>query len=518
MNLRGVVAASEPNTAEAGARLLREGGNAIDAIVAAKLAATVVELPLTSLGGGGACLWGHPERGFRVLDFFSTVPGIGIQKPTSLDFHPVTVDFGPTRQTYHVGKGAAAIPGELDGLIALHEAGGRLPLSAVVAPAVGLARHGFGVSPQISMILGMLAPIARVSAAVQKVFLPGDAVPQPGARLSNPPLADFLEALGAGHAAALQGQARELLIAGFGPEQGGMISAADVAAWRPEVREPLAVPIGDYLVLTNPPPSAGGGLIGAGLRIASELGLGREPYLSRQYVEAVAAVLAAVSDLRGAGYDDLLRTDPERIRALVGGPGPIGPFVDLAREVRAERTLGGTTHVSVLDAEGNAASMTTSNGEGCGHALPGLGIHVNNFLGEEDINPHGFHASPPGQRMSTMMAPTIVLRGGRPIAVLGTGGSNRIRSAILQTLLGHLVYGQPLERAVAAPRLHVEGRQLWFEDADLGPGAADSLLKGWPGAARFDQRSMFFGGVHCVGQRGDVLYGAADARRGGVVA
>jgi gamma-glutamyltranspeptidase/glutathione hydrolase len=517
MTIRGVVAASEPNTAEAGARLLREGGNAVDAIVAAKLAATVVELPLTSLGGGGACVWGHPRTGFRVLDFFSSVPGLGVERPATLDFHPITVDFGPTRQTYHVGRAAAAVPGELEGLLALHEAGGRLPLSAVVAPAVSLARDGFAVSPQISMILGMLAPIGRVSEAVSRAFLPTGEVPAPGDRLSNPELGDFLHGLGAGRAAELVQQARALLVTGFGPERGGMISAEDIAAWRPVDREPLAIPIGDFVVLTNPPPSAGGGLIGAGLRIAAELGLGKEPYLSRAYVEAVAAVLAAVSDLRGSGYDERLRTDPDGIRALVGGPGAIGPFTAIARGIRAERSLGGTTQVSVLDADGNAASMTTSNGEGCGHALPGLGIHVNNFLGEEDINPAGFHQSPPGQRMSTMMSPTVVLRDGEPIAVLGTGGSNRIRSAILQTLLGHLVYGQPLARAVSAPRLHVEGRQLWFEDADLGPGASASLLAGWPGAARFEQRSMFFGGVHCVGRTSEGLYGAADARRGGVV-
>ncbi len=162
--------------------------------------------------------------------------------------------------------------------------------------------------------------------------------------------------------------------------------------------------------------------------------------------------------------------------------------------------------------------MTTSNGEGCGHALPGMGIHLNNFLGEEDINPHGFHCYHPGAWMSTMMSPTIVVKGDEARFVLGTGGSNRIRSAILQSLLNLLAYGRPLEESVNAARCHVEGRKLWFEDADLGPGTSDALLSAWPGAARFAGHSMFFGGVHSVGRNeAGELYGAGDRRRGGVV-
>jgi gamma-glutamyltranspeptidase/glutathione hydrolase len=108
--------------------------------------------------------------------------------------------------------------------------------------------------------------------------------------------------------------------------------------------------------------------------------------------------------------------------------------------------------------QGMAAAMTTSNGEGCGEALPALGIHVNNFLGEDDINPGGFHQLAPGSWMSTMMSPTIVVAGERPCFALGSGGSNRIRSAILQALLNLLAYQRPLDEAVNAARLHVEGR------------------------------------------------------------
>lgn len=528
MRTRGVIAASEPHTAEAGAKILRRGGNAVDAIVAAKLAACVTEMPLTSLGGGGACVFGSAKDGYRVLDFFASTPGRGHLRPTGtegipswsrpdLDFAPVTVDFGPTKQTYHVGKASVALPGELVGLLELHRRAGRLELRDIVEPAAGWARRGFEVSPQIAGIVGMLGPIARRSPDVARTFFHDGRMPVAGDTLSNPDLGDFLHELGNGNADAQVARYWDALVENFGPQSGGLITREDVDAYAPVLREPLRVPFGDYTVLINPPPAAGGGLIGTGLRIAEGLGLGREAFLSPAHQLRVASVLATVSDVRQSGYDARLHDDPQSIRDLVAGKG-IPAWVDVARALGEERSLGNTTHISVLDEDGLAASMTTSNGEGCGHALPGMGIHLNNFLGEEDINPHGFHCYHPGAWMSTMMSPTIVVRGDDARFVLGTGGSNRIRSAILQSLLNLLAYGRPLEEAVNAPRCHVEGRKLWFEDADLQPGTAEALVDAWPGAARFLGHSMFFGGVHSVG-RDDAgeLYGAGDRRRGGVV-
>ncbi|HRD91497.1 MAG TPA: gamma-glutamyltransferase [Accumulibacter sp.] len=515
-SIRGVIAASDAHTAEAGARLLRRGGNAVDAVVAAKLAATVTELPLTSLCGGGACVWGNADDGYEVLDFFASTPGLGLATRPPLDFAPVTVDFGETTQTFHVGKAAAAVPGELVGLLELHRRAGRVPLREVVAPAVGWARDGFAVSPQIAAIIGLVAPIARRSPAVARLFFPAGGLPHAGDRLANPDLGDFLHALGEGDPATQVARYWASLVDNFGPAQDGLITAHDVAAYAPVVREPLRVGIGPYTVLTNPPPSAGGGLIGAGLRIAERLGIGDEEFLSSEHQLAMAALLATVSAIRQSGYDQRLHADPDSIRALVAGDG-IPAWVERARALLTENQLGATTHISVIDAERMAVAMTTSNGEGCGQLLPGLGMHVNNFLGEEDINPNGFHQLPPGTRMSTMMSPTIVVAGDRPCFALGSGGSNRIRSVILQALLNLLAYRRPLDEAVNAARLHVEGGQLWFESSGLEASAIAALHAAWPAATRFDQASVFFGGVNCVASGHDNLYGAGDRRRGGVV-
>jgi len=171
----------------------------------------------------------------------------------------------------------------------------------------------------------------------------------------------------------------------------------------------------------------------------------------------------------------------------------------------------------VLDGEGGAAALTASNGEGCGHVLSSCGVHVNNFLGEEDINPHGFHGQSPGAEMTTMMAPTVVLRDDEPVLALGSGGSNRLRSAVLQVLLNHLAFDRPLREAIESDRMHVEGDKLWFESTGLDGATVRELEMLWPGASRFDRQSMFFGGVHAAASRPNGLVGAGDPRRDGAV-
>ncbi len=181
--------------------------------------------------------------------------------------------------------------------------------------------------------------------------------------------------------------------------------------------------------------------------------------------------------------------------------------------------LGSTTHISVVDSDGDAVGVTTSNGESCGHLVPGTGIAMNNFLGEEDINPRGFHAQRPGEHMLTMMCPTILRHpaGDGRVAVLGSGGSNRIRSAILRVLSALADDPSlPLIDAVNLPRVHVEGDVVNVETADLPADLLASLDAEFGTVVRFPEPNMFFGGVHCVRTGPDGVEGAGDHRRGGV--
>lgn len=474
------MAAGDAGTARAGAQVLAAGGSAVDAALAAVAASWVCELPLSSPGGGGLLTARTPEGGWAVLDFFSTVPGLGLGQRPSLDFGPISVDFGPDAQQFHVGRGAVAVPASLHGFVEAHARCGRLPLSEVVAPAVRMGREGVEISAPMAWIFEILAPIVHTSASVRALFSDGDHVALAGDHIHNPGLADLLEAVAVEGRAFLDGPWAEACLAAAGPDQGGLLTAEDLRRYQTVWREPLVAEVGAHQVLLPPPPAAGGPLVALGVEGSSALaGL---DLLAPDGVSAMAHLLRAQSD------------------AHLGSP------------------LGSTTHVSVLTEDGDAASITTSNGEGCGHALPAWGTHLNNFLGEEDINPGGFHQTPSGTRMSTMMTPTVVLREGRPELVLGTGGSSRIRSALTQVISRVLVAKERLQEAVDAPRLHVEGPQLWLEQEGLPEASTTRLRAEWPGAIPFDTRSLFFGGVNAVAVEEGGLVGVGDSRRHGAVA
>ena len=268
----------------------------------------------------------------------------------------------------------------------------------------------------------------------------------------------------------------------------------------------------DRLLLTNPPPSAGGTLLAYALGAAGPTARGR-PRSS----EVVAAMEAAQAErtpefVEGLAEEDFLeRFLAERLGAEGGAGSSAGPASP--KPAATGGNLGATTHISVLDGEGRACSVTCTNGEGSGVVVPGTGIHVNNIMGEQDLNPLGFHRHPAGRRMPSMMAPTVVMRAGEVELVLGSAGSNRIRSALLQTIVGVVDHGLDAPEAVGAPRVH-------YEEGDGVRGAGDrrACARGARTArvVRFHALNLFFGGVQAVQRRDGELLGAGDPRRGGV--
>lgn len=497
MSAAGIVAAGHPATAEAGAALLASGGNAVDAVVAAAAASFVAEPCLTSPGGGGMMLFSDGSD-WTALDCFGVVPGHGAPSDGPLDFHEISVDFGPMRQHFHVGRGSVAVPGLLDGLVAVHRARGRAPLRDVLAPAIGLARNGVALTEAVAFMLRIIAPIAMLTPGTRRLFCCADGMPQAGAVLRNPPLATFLQAIGHDADAALRDLWRPALIEAFGPHRGGLLTAADLDRWAPTLHPARRTAVAGGVAHTVP--TLGGDVVAVGLRAADLLGLPDRDDAEAAWWLDLARCGAAQSHARSAGVP----TDEALTAWLAARSGP------------EPRDAGRTTHVGARDRFGGAAALTHSNGEGCGHVLDDLGVHLNNFLGEEDINPLGFHRAPPGSPLATAMAPTAWTTQDHEV-LLGSGGSKRIRSAICQVLL-HLARGRTPDDAIAQPRTHVEEGRLSFEAAGLPPGVADALVSHWPDAVAFGAPSMFFGGVHAVGRRGGVLWGAADPRRGAAVA
>ncbi len=515
----GVIAAGHPKTAEAGRLILEAGGNAFDAAIAAVLAACVVESTLTSLGGGGFLLAHRQNQENLLYDFFCQTPRQ--KKPIAeLDFYPVELNFGGALQIFHMGKAAIAVPGLVAGIFALHQRLGRLPFSVLIEPAVDYARQGFVVTDFNAFTYRLLEPMLIRQAEGRKIYAPQGALLESGEIAYNPDLANSLEWLAVnGPEGFYQGELAQHCIHSLG--EGSYLSLDDLQHYPVLVREPLKMSYRGYEFLTNPAPSSGGSLIAFALKLLENLNLSAIRPDSAEYIALLSQVMALTNQARHQHYDSALYQSD--LAARFFSPTVLDHYrQQLSLPFLASTTpnrLGSTTHISVLDAEGNAASITTSNGEGSGHFIPGTGIMLNNMLGEDDLNPQGFHQWPANQRLSSMMAPTIILSGDKPRFVLGSGGSNRIRTAILQVILHCLDFGLSLPEAVAQSRLHWENQQL-----NLEPLASPTVLEN----LRFDdgtqihlwqEHNMFFGGVHSVEcTAAGHLTGAGDPRRAGAVA
>ncbi len=502
---RGCVAAGHPLTAEAGLRALEAGGNAFDAALAALCMACVAEPVLATLAGGGFCLTRTAGGDARVFDFFAQTP-IQKRELQGIDFRPILADFGVAKQEFHIGLGSVATPGVVRGIFAVHRALGSLPMSEIVAPAVEVARRGMILTPFQSYIMQVIAPILRHTPEARALFTrqdPEGTILQGGDFLANPDLADLFEALAReGDALFYEGEVATA-IERLSRDVGGHLTRDDLRRYRAIVREPLRLRYRGATLLTNPPPSAGGLLIAFGLALLAGRDLSALPFGSADYVELLADVQAATIHARRRHGSTPVLLDPQILEEAA------------AEVAAAPRMTRGTTHLSVIDREGNAAAITVSNGEGCGHLVPGTGTMLNNMLGEEDINPAGFHAWAPDARMSSMMSPTALERDDGAVIVLGSGGSKRIRTAILQVLVNLLDHGMSVAEAVAAPRLHVDDGRLYAEPG-LGDDARARLCARHPDHAFFPALNMYFGGVHAVVRDpGGALHGAGDPRRAG---
>ncbi len=499
MSSRGVVAAGHPLTAEAGARVLREGGNAVDAAVAAVLTSFVTESPLTGLGAGGYMLV-HTGDETVVLDFFVAVPGVdGNERGAELV--PIPVYFTPeSAQVFHVGAASCGVPGTPAGLEEALRRFGSVPLAELTTPAARLAREGHPVNSEQAYFLSILAPILTHYPEAATVYAPDGRLLAEGDEFVFEDLGDGLERLGSDGSAPFYRGEVAAAVSDLVLERGGSLGRADLSNYEPIARQPVPARFRDREVLTNPPPSSGGILIAFALDL-----LDRRDSIG---TEQLVAVMEAAQEARTEEFLDGLYE-----------PGFADEFLDAARLRAAADRLGSTTHITAVDAAGRCASVTCSNGTGSGLIVPGTGIHVNNMLGEEDLNPHGFHRHIEGRRMPSMMSPTVVLHDGELEAGLGSGGSNRIRSAIVQTILRLVDGGLEVAKAVVAPRVHFEAGAVQAEPGIDAEALAALERRGYE-VVRWPALNVFFGGVHAVARDPGTsdLHGAGDPRRGGAVA
>jgi gamma-glutamyltranspeptidase/glutathione hydrolase len=471
--MKGAIAAGHPLTAAAGARVLERGGSAVDACVAAAVTSWVCESMLTGPGGGGFMLVHEASSGRTVvLDFFVTVP----RSAASGSLLELAVDFdGDTQQLFRTGCAAVAVPGTALGVSEAHRRWWRLPWADLVRPAAALAREGFQLTEMQGYLHQILDGLLRHSPEGDSMYGVGGRAYRHGERFALPELGVTLDRFAEqGVAVLYEGELAEA-VAAHVEGGGGALSLEDLGEYDVLEREPVTVPYRGHEFRSNPPPSAGGVLIALGLQALGD----DEPTPLR-----VAYAMETQDAVRDATFARSLHEE------------------DTALQV-----LRGTTHISVLDVDGNAASLSASLGSGSGVVVPGTGMHLNNMLGELDL----MGASQPGERLTSMMAPSLLLLDGQPRLVLGSAGSARLRGAILQ-VVGNVVAGLPVRDAVDAPRVHAEAGVVHCED----PSTADELEAAGRAVVRWKERNLYFGGVSAVEVGSDgALAAAGDPRRGG---
>jgi len=494
----GVVAAGHPVTARAAGDILAEGGNAFDAACAAMLTACACEPVLASPGGGGFLMARDAEGRETLYDFFAQTPRA--KRPVSeIEFHAIEADFGTATQEFHIGAGSAATPGFVPGLFAVHGDLGRLPMPRVAGAAARAAREGVPIEPIHAYIHSVVAPILTATAPARALFAPNGRLLETGQEWRNPDLAATLEALAEdGLDYFVEGPPGRAILA-QAEAFGGHLTADDLRGYAVARRAPLDWAHQGHQLALNPAPAASGPLIALALALAE----------AEESVPDAAALAGVIQRVNAARAELIAHAGVEAEADII-----TRQIAALAGHAPATR---GTTHISVIDAQGNAAAVTISNGEGNGHIVEGCGFMLNNMLGEEDLHAAGFHEWATDTRLSSMMAPTIITAPDGGLTALGSGGSNRIRSAILQVALNLIDRRLALAEAVCAPRLHVEKcGTVSFED-QLPAQDREALLAAFPEAVAWPERNLFFGGVHAAARRCDgALEGAGDPRRGGV--
>ncbi len=528
--MRGVIAAGGELTARAGLSMLEQGGNAVDAAVAAAFASFIAETGVVHLGGSGiAQIFDPTTRRSLVYDFFSAMPGLGANRgKDTLDFEKVTIDFGATTQDFYLGRGSVAVPGNVFGLCRLAADFGRLPLETLLEPALKLAREGAVLDAFQADTCELLRPLYVHTAGVRRIFSPGGRMVRAGDRLFIPDLAETLSELAGQGEAHIRRGALAQAITEDQQANGGLLTARDLEDYEVRVLEPIRVFYRDHEVFLPPPCSSGGVLIAFTLKVMSHFDFGAHEHGSAHHLRLLHEVMAAAIRARPA-WDRLsmeLPADEAIQRFLADGfvyhyAGEVEEAIAAHSPAPAPYEDPGpanTSHLSVVDEEGMAVGLTTTAGETAGYVVPGTGFIPNNILGEEDLNPHGFHNWQAGQRIPTMMAPTFVSLNGNIRLVVGSGGSIRIRSAILQTLSNLLDFGMDLESAVNAARVHVENGVLQCE-LGYDPHAVDQVESWGYRVNRWSARSIYFGGAHSVARtESGRLTAAGDSRRGGATA
>ncbi len=496
--MKEAIAAGHDLTADTALQILKDGGNAFDAAIAAYLVSFVAEPCMASAGGGAFAQVMTADGTIKVFDFFCQTP-IVKRNVDELQFYPIDVDFGEAIETFHIGRGACAVPGAIAGVYAMHKNLGSMPMKDLVEPAILAAKNGVIINDFQHFDLVLLEKIFRESEKGKELFFKDDKVLQVGDTLKMPAMADFLDYMSReGEAAFYQGEVAEKIVRDF-KDNGGQLSLDDFKNYEVVIRDPLQFNYNGKSIYTNPAPSTGGSIIALLLNFIDATPADQHPW--------------------DFGHMNQVRKMLEKFTTV--GTKPASIASQLAKfnifdkyNLHETNRRGSTSHFNIVDRKGNAVALTTTIGEGCGHFVEGTDIHMNNMLGEAALLPNGFHSWEENVRLSSMMSPTLVLdEHNRLETVLGSGGASRIPTMIAQVLHYLIDYKMELNEAIAAPRMHMEHGKLDVEGGFKNQFNQKNFpyeINHWKGS------SLFFGGVHTLNRRKNEWLAVGDQRRDGV--
>lgn len=511
--MKGVISAGDKLTAEAGAEILKAGGNAFDAAISATFMSFAASSSITSAGGGGFFLAHQSARSNVLYDFFVQTP-IAKRKESELDFYPVTVDFGDKTQEFHVGWGSVATPGNIAGLFKVHQELGSMPMTEIMAPAIDQIKKGITLHRQTKYQIDILTPILTASKDGKKIYQKDHNPLEIGDVYFLPRMVDTFDYLArTGPREFYEGEIAHQ-IAKACEENGGNLSYDDFKDYQVIKRKPLLTQYRNAYVYTNPPPNSGGPLIAFLLKLIEPVTFKREDYGKLRHLQALTDGMRLTCDARDLRFEKHIYL--QEVLDHLFEPAFLKSLQQTLKS--SLHKSGNTTHISVIDQKGNIASCTTSVGEGCGHYIPDTDIMLNNMLGEEDLNKKGFHCWIQNQRMSSMMSPSLVINKNGSKMGLGSGGSNRIRSAISQTIMHYIDFGLSPDEIVNNSRIHMENDHLDIEPGYRHEEIEKIMLPENVHKFYWTEQNMYFGGVHAVFMdEKSNIDGAGDRRRVGHV-
>lgn len=527
-----MVVAPQPEAAEAGTEILQAGGNAVDAAIATAFVQGVVDPLMCGIAGfGSMAVFRASDRTHEYVDFHAPAPAAATPDMWADLIEGEARDgFGFTLRgnVNDIGYQSICVPASLRAYAVAHQRHGRLPWAELLAPAIDWARKGWQVRPHVHEFwsapseMGRVANHERISrdASARALYCRADGSPKlVGDEVRNPDLAATLDAIARGGADVFYTGEIAAAIAADMQAHDGLISAADLADYAPKITAPLSTRYRGFEVTSNPPPGGGLMLIEM-LNILENFDLAAMGHNSPDYVRTVAeAMKHATIDKDGRiGDPEFIEVPVEKLMSKVYAR-------ELADRIRAgekadvprfspEAPCKDTTHLSVIDAEGNCVSMTHSLGMPSGVITAGLGFQYNGCMGVFDPRPGRAGSIAPGKARFSSICPSIIFRDGAPYVVIGAPGATQIAMGVLQAVLNILDFGASMSEAVALPRFSATSNAI--DVTNRIPRRVTRVLEAEGYPVIRSPKSFGVAWVHGIRVTGDGLEGGADPGADGI--